>query len=117
MKIPKLKTVGICTGRCRKEVEVEASPFYRVARDHDFRGKKCSGSDYSVTNARFVIQTQEEALQVAAFLKNDKARCLERPLGGYHAMDCGDGDRCQKTRQKLASAFASYYLANHAKPA
>lgn len=111
MHVPKLKIVGTCSG-CRQEVEVcPDDPYSSAARNHRFQGQLCGGSDYSLLNTRYIIETEEEATAVATFLRDDIRVCLESMMG--HSLACGDGRHCQETRQELSSAFAIYYLANH----
>lgn len=109
MRIPQLKVVGECCS-CKQSVEVPPGSFCTAASAHKHNGTLCSGSGYSVWNTQFVIQTPEEAHEVALFLKEDRHEvCLSRPRAG-HSLSCNDGRQCSETRQKLANALATYYL-------
>ncbi len=108
--IPQLKVVGTCSV-CGQAVEVEPESFCDAASEHKVKGQCCRGSDYSCTETWFVMETAEEALAVATFLKDDTDKCLDRPSAG-HSRSCSDGRHCSETRRKVAAAFANYYLRN-----
>ena len=107
MRIPGIQVVGNCS-HCKHETAVERDSLCAAACSHNFKGRRCKGSGYSVNNIRFVIPTEEEAQAVAAFLRDNAGSCF----GPYrcHSPACGDGRRCEETWAKLARAFAIYYL-------
>lgn len=106
--IPVLKVVGACCV-CKQAVEIEPGSFCAAASEHKRGKRRCRGSDYSCDKTWFIIETAEQALAVAIFLKDDTDKCLDRPWAG-HSRSCGDGRNCSETRRELAAAFANYYL-------
>lgn len=109
MKMPKLKVVGVCSGKCGQEVA--AGPSNSSAGPHPFKGKPCSGIGYSFRSTRLVVETDQEATEVATFLVNNKWACFDQPWeGGRHSMACGDGERCHELRAKHGHALAIYWL-------
>ncbi len=114
MKMPKLKVVGICSGRCGQEVT--ADPSNSSAGPHPFKGKPCSGIGYSFQSTRLVVETDQEATEVATFLAKDTTVCFDQPSSRTHSMNCRDGEWCHDLRAKLGRALAVYYLDRRGRP-
>lgn len=108
MKVPRLKTVGMCSGKCKQEVEAAEGETH--ACEHLFGNQRCNGSHMSFSNARLVIQTIGEADTVARFLLEDRTICFAQPWADSHSMVCGDGRNCHELRAKLGRALAAYHI-------
>jgi len=112
MRIPKLKTMGTCY-HCKKPVEVSRGIGGSIAIEHKHPGQRwrCRGSNHLTFDYWYVIETVEEGLEVATFLRDDTSICLDRPSAGGHSMSCNDGRYCEAERKRIAKALAVYYLA------
>lgn len=113
MKVPKLKVVGVCGGKCGQEV---ASASGLSADFHLFNDQSCSGVGYSFRSTRLVVETDQEAMEVAMFLTNDTTVCFDQPWSRTHSMNCGDGERCHALRARLGRALAVYYIEQYNRP-
>lgn len=109
MKTPNLTVLGECW-HCKQVFEL--APQTSSLPKHDSLNglTPCPSSNYSPDRIEYLIKTDEEALQVAEFFKNDNAlRCLHSG-DMLHSGACGNGERCDRKRGLLAKAFAEYYL-------
>ena len=101
-----LTRLGFCR-TCNQWLELSQSWL----PDHNPVGKetKCINSGYSPDGRAYKVKTQEEALTLAEWLKNDDGRCLHSGLR-YHSASCADGRDCSGERRMLAQALAIFFL-------
>jgi len=114
MNIPNLTKLGSCSS-CKQLLTLFPKTSWIPEHTQPGSSTICSGSHYSPDRVEYLIQTDEEARQVAEFFKNDGAtHCLDSY--GLHSMACGNGRRCAEIRGLLAKAFAKYYLKQNPVP-
>ncbi len=109
METPKLTRLGLCD-ICEIWLEIEDRTSWLPKHLSKEGDTDCKNSFYSPSGNRYLIKTEEEAQQVANFIKNDDGRCLE--YEGRHSIVCADGENCARERLHLTQALAVYYLEN-----
>lgn len=106
--LKKIKTRVFCNVCKQWNIPDEGKTYLPIHKDQK-TGKKCRNSHYSYDELEYFVETTEEAIALAEFIKEDKGECLDR--GGMHSINCGDGDDCEEIRRLLSKALAEYVLA------
>jgi|GEM_PF-3585554 len=106
MKVPKLTRMGFCHV-CETWHEIAEGTSCLPVHNAKESEEKCRNSQYSPSQHKYLVETDEKALSLARFLAEDDGRCL---FGTRHSMNCRDGDNCDEERRRLARALAVYFL-------
>lgn len=107
MKIPELSKSGLC--RDCGWMDIEDGTDWLPGHSSEVTEGECRHAGMSPEETKYVIKTEEEALTVATFIKDDDGGCLEHGRSS-HSLACGDGEHCEGQRLLLSKALAQYWL-------
>ncbi len=105
--------VGECSS-CHQLVFMVVGVYgYGILVHNNQHDVRCNGSGMSPRNTLYLIESHEQALNMAELIARDTDVCLDLWMSSTpsnHSMACGDGRRCQAERARRSQALAQYVL-------
>ncbi len=105
--VPILDAEGYCPS-CRQWFPLRGHNLPKHTCGDTKRSCKFAGS--SASEVRYVIKSEEERTEVAAFLLSHRESdpCLINPRTHRHSIECHAGALCRKTMMRIRNAYIEY---------